>query len=63
MDDTQRVLENAERPLSTNEVAEELDVDWHTARKRLATLVDTDRAYRSEVSNRLTLYWDREIPF
>ncbi|MCJ7478671.1 MAG: hypothetical protein MUP63_00645 [Candidatus Nanohaloarchaeota archaeon QJJ-7] len=56
-------LENSERPLSTNEVADRLEVDWHTAKKRLEKLVNKEKADRSEVSNRLTLYWDREIPF
>ncbi|MDY6762000.1 MAG: hypothetical protein SVY41_03050 [Candidatus Nanohaloarchaea archaeon] len=63
MEDALRVLKNTDRPLSTNEVADEMDVDWHTARKRLEVLVDQGDAHRSVVSNRLTLYWDREIPF
>ncbi|MDY6768692.1 MAG: helix-turn-helix domain-containing protein [Candidatus Nanohaloarchaea archaeon] len=63
MSQVYRVLEQADRPLSTNEVAEELGVDWHTAQKRLDALVDSGAVHRSEVSNRLTLYWDREIPF
>lgn len=58
-----RVLENADQPMSTNAVAEKLDIDWHTAKKRLDLLVDQGRAHRLEISNRLTLYWDREIPF
>lgn len=57
------ILEEADQPLSTNEVADELGVDWHTAKKRLDKLVTQGEAHRSEVSNRLTLYWDRDIPF
>jgi predicted ArsR family transcriptional regulator len=57
------ILQEADRPLSTNEVAEQLDVDWHTAKKRLDALVKKQQVHRSEVSNRLTLYWDQEIPF
>ncbi|MFB6295130.1 MAG: hypothetical protein ABEI97_05190 [Candidatus Nanohaloarchaea archaeon] len=63
MSEVVRVLERAERPLSTNEVADRVDIDWHTAKKRLDTLVDDGAVHRSEVSNRLTLYWDRKIPF
>ncbi len=63
MDGAASVLERSDQPLSTNAVAEELDIDWHTAKKRLDNLVDDGRAHRSRVSNRLTLYWDREIPF
>lgn len=57
------ILGASDRPLSTNEVAEELDVDWHTANDRLETMVEKGEAHRSQVSSRLTLYWDREIPF
>lgn len=66
MDDqdlTLHVLQEAEQPLSTNAVAERLEIDWHTAKKRLDRLVQQDKIDRSEVSDRLTLYWDREIPF
>lgn len=58
-----QLLHRSDRPLSTNEIAAELDIDWHTAKKRLDTLLDEGKIDRSEVSNRLTLYWDREIPF
>lgn len=63
MSDVLTLLHRSDRPLSTNEIAEELDIDWHTAKKRLDLLVDQDKVDRSEVSSRLTLYWDREIPF
>lgn len=63
MERTLQVLDNSDRPLSTNEVSDRLEVDWHTARKKLDKLVKEGKAHRSEVSNRLTLYWDREIPF
>ncbi len=57
------VLRDADQPLSTNAVADQLGVDWHTAKKWLETLVDGNAIHRSTVSNRLTLYWDHEIPF
>lgn len=63
MERTLRILRKTDKPLSTNQVADELGVDWHTAKKRLDRLVEKDRAHRSTVSDRLTLYWDREIPF
>lgn len=63
MADILAILETAEKPLSTNAVAEKAEIDWHTAKKRLDRLVKQRKAHRSEVSNRLTLYWDREIPF
>lgn len=58
-----RLLRESDRPLSTNRIAAEAEVDWHTAKKRLDALVRENQVHRSEVSNRLTLYWDREIPF
>ncbi len=61
--DIMSVLEDADQPLSTNQIAEACDIDWHTAKKRLDRLVDKQRAHRSRISDRLTLYWDREIPF
>ncbi len=63
MDDIRRILHEADQPLSTNEIAERAEVDWHTAKKRLDVLVTEGTAHRSDISNRLTLYWDREIPF
>lgn len=60
---TLAILHRSDKPLSTNQVAERLDVDWHTAKKRLDTLVKEKKIYRSDVSDRLTLYWDQEIPF
>ncbi len=52
------VLSESDRPLSTNQVAEHTGVDWHTAKKWLDRLVDQNRVQRSQVSDRLTLYWD-----
>ncbi len=64
MDDRIRtVLSDADQPLSTNAVAEQAGVDWHTAKKHLERMVQQNRVYRSKVSDRLTLYWDEEIPF
>ena len=63
MSRVEQLLITSDQPLSTNEVANQLDIDWHTAKKRLDVLVDNGAVHRSDVSNRLTLYWDREIPF
>lgn len=57
------LLQQSDRPRSTNEIADELDIDWHTAKKRLDKLVEQEKVHRSRVSDRLTLYWDEEIPF
>ena len=60
---TLSIITAAGKPLSTNEIAERMDVDWHTANRRLETLVKQGKVHRSDVSNRLTLYWDEPIPF
>ncbi|NUC74753.1 DeoR family transcriptional regulator [Haloterrigena sp. SYSU A558-1] len=57
-----RVLERADKPLSTNEVAARASVAWHTARDDLEELHDEGAAYRTELNNRLTMWWDCEIP-
>lgn len=57
------VLQEAEKPLATNQVADKLGVSWHTARDRLLKLHEKNRIHRSQVSKRLILWWDREIPF
>ncbi|MDY6777487.1 MAG: hypothetical protein SVU32_02380 [Candidatus Nanohaloarchaea archaeon] len=66
MDETTRrtftVLEESPKPLSTNEVADRLDVDWHTAKKRLELLREEGKVYRKAWQRNLTLWWDREIP-
>ncbi len=60
-EETYLLLKNAEKPLSTNEVAKRLNVDWHTAKKRLETLCKNNKIYEKTINNNLTLYWDRPI--
>lgn len=55
-------LQDAEKPQSTNAIAEALDADWHTVNDVLEELEGAGEAHRSEVSKRLTLWWDRPIP-
>lgn len=57
-----QALSNADRPLSTNQVATETGLDWHSVDDRLHDLADEGRVVKRELSNRLTLWWDREIP-
>lgn len=57
------VLQEADKPLSTNQVADQLGVDWHTANKHLNRLVDEGAVHRSDISDRLTLYSDQDLPF
>lgn len=58
-----QLLEDADEPLSTNAIADRVDADWHTVKDALDDLVKDGRAHRSRVSPRLTLYWDRPLPF
>lgn len=57
-----QILKESESPLSTKAVAERLDVDWHTAKKRLDSLYDEGKVSRKNWRNNLTLWWDKEIP-
>lgn len=59
---TKQILEAADQPLSTNEVADQLEVSWNTAADTLQTLETRGDAYRHDRNNRLTLWWDRDIP-
>lgn len=56
------ILRESESPLSTNEVAERLDVDWHTAKKWLDVLVEEGKVSRLEWKRNLTLWSDKDIP-
>lgn len=51
-------LANADQPLSTNQLADRTDYDWHTVRDRLEELDDTGQVDRTELSTRLTLWAD-----
>jgi predicted ArsR family transcriptional regulator len=66
MDDKTRsvyeLLQESESPLSTNKIAERLDVDWHTAKKRLDRLLEEEKVHRKQWGDNLTLWWDKEIP-
>lgn len=56
------LLKESESPLSTNSVAERLDVDWHTADRKLKILLSKGKVYRKSWKSNLTLWWDKEIP-
>lgn len=45
-----RVVNRGDVPVTTQDVAKELGVDWHTAEKRLQKLIKTDRIKRKTVS-------------
>ncbi|MFB6241869.1 MAG: hypothetical protein ABEJ36_03645 [Candidatus Nanosalina sp.] len=55
-------LQDTEKPQSTNAIAEALDADWHTENDAQEELEEAGEAHRSEMSDRLTLWWDRPIP-
>lgn len=57
-----RVLKQSDKPLSANQIADRLGIDWHTANEKLEELADSGDAHSKEMHNRLTLWWDREIP-
>ena len=61
-DRIQTILNDADQPLSTNAIADRAGVEWHTANKRLETMEEQGRIHRSELNDRLTLWWDRDIP-
>ncbi|MDY6770721.1 MAG: hypothetical protein SV186_02050 [Candidatus Nanohaloarchaea archaeon] len=56
------LLRESGSPLSTKAVADRLDVDWHTAKKRLERLADEGKAHRKQFRSNMTLWWDKEIP-
>lgn len=55
------LLVNSPVPLSTNEIAKKMNIDWHTAKKRLDFLVKSGRIYEKTVNKNLTLYWHKPI--
>lgn len=58
-----RVFDRADGPLSVNRVADELGVDWHTAKKWLEKEREAGNLYLEEMHGWLTLYWTRPLPF
>lgn len=65
MSKQQRILQalhDADSPLSTNKVADRAGLDWHTASDILHGLLEEDKVTKRELSNRLTLWWDRDTP-
>lgn len=60
-DEVYRLLQDAEEPLSTNEIARKLNVDWHTAKKRAEVLLKTRKIYCRSLNKNLTLYWYKPI--
>lgn len=45
-----RVVDQASGPVTTNQVAKELGVEWHTAEKRLKQLIAEGRVQRTTIS-------------
>lgn len=57
-----RTLETADKPLSTQAIADRTGYDWKTVNDRLETMHDSGEIDRKEFSDRLTLWWDQDIP-
>lgn len=66
MDETTRavydLLRESGSPLSTKAIADRLDVDWHTAKKRLDRLEEQGKVHRKDWRSNMTLWWDKEVP-
>ena len=60
-DEIYNLLRNSSEPMSTKAIAEKLNIDWHTANKRLEILVKNNQIYKKRWKSNLTLYWDRPI--
>lgn len=60
-EDVYNLLRNSSEPLSTKAIAEELEVDWHTVKRRLDKLVDAEKIYKKRWKANMTLYWDKPI--
>ena len=60
-DDVYNLLKNSGEPLSTKAIAERLEVDWHTAKRRLDKLVDAGKVHKKNWKANMTLYWDNPI--
>lgn len=57
-----KLLAQSDDPLSTNTVADELGVHWKTVDEELHELYDSGEVDKRKLGNRLTLWWDRDIP-
>jgi predicted transcriptional regulator len=65
VDRKQRILQtlaDADQPLSTNKVADRVGHHWKSVDKDLHELLEAGRVKKQALGNRLTLWWDREIP-
>lgn len=60
-EDVYRVLKESDEPLSTKKISEELEVDWHTAKRRLDKLVDSGKVHKKRWKANMTLYWNKPI--
>ena len=60
-DEVFNLLRNSNEPLSTKAIAEKLNIDWHTANKRLEILVKNNQVHKKRWKANLTLYWDKPI--
>jgi predicted transcriptional regulator len=58
-----QTLADTDSPISTRQVSEHSNIGWHKAKETLEELHDAGEIGRREMNNRLTLWWDREIPF
>ena len=62
LEDVLHLLEESESPVSTNQVAELLDVDWHTADKRLRKLEEMGKVSVRKFKSNLKIWSDKDIP-
>lgn len=57
-----QALEDSDQPLSTNQVASNVGEHWKSVDNELHELLEAGKVEKKALSNRLTLWWDREIP-
>lgn len=55
-------LKQADSPLSTNQIADRVGLNWHTVDDELQEMHEQGAVDRRKLSNRLTLWWDGESP-
>lgn len=58
-EDVYNVLKNSDEPLSTKAISEQLEVDWHTAKRRLDKLVEAGKVHKKRWKANMTLYWNK----
>lgn len=56
-DRIRRTLTTADRPLSTNEVSDRAEMDWHTAHDHLTTMEQQGEVRREQWHDRLTVWY------